>query len=54
MAVTHTDKNTPDHAGSMVRGDFDLAIKDNPRLCRGEKIAYGEGQSRQEKVSELE
>ena len=31
-----------------------LAIKDNPRLCRGEKIAYGEGQSRQEKVSELE
>lgn len=31
-----------------------LATKDNPRLCRGEKIAYGEGQSRQEKVSELE
>ena len=31
-----------------------LAIKDNPRLCRGGKIAYGEGQSRQEKVSELE
>ena len=31
-----------------------LAIKENPRLCRGEKIAYGEGQSRQEKVSELE
>ena len=31
-----------------------LAIKDNPRLCRGEKIAYGEGKSRQEKVSELE
>ena len=24
MAVTHTDKNTPDHAGSMVRGDFDF------------------------------
>ena len=35
-------------------GLFVLAIKDNPRLCRGEKIAYGEGQSRQEKVSELE
>ena len=35
-------------------GAFLLAIKDNPRLCRGEKIAYGEGQSRQEKVSELE
>ena len=33
---------------------FVLATKDNPRLCRGEKIAYGEGQSRQEKVSELE
>ena len=33
---------------------FVLAIKDNPRLCRGEKIADGEGQSRQEKVSELE
>lgn len=31
-----------------------LAIKDNPRLCRWEKIAYGEEQSRQEKVSELE
>ena len=31
-----------------------LATKDNPRLCRGEKTAYGEGQSRQEKVSELE
>jgi hypothetical protein len=31
-----------------------LATKDNPRLCRGGKIAYGEGQRRQEKVSELE
>jgi hypothetical protein len=37
-----------------VSGLFLLAIKENPRLCRGEKIAYGEGQSRQEKVSELE
>ena len=31
-----------------------VATKDNPRLCRGGKIAYGEGKSRQEKVSELE
>ena len=30
-----------------------LATKGNPRLCRGEKIAYGDGRSRQEKVSEL-
>ena len=36
------------------RGFAVLATKDNPRLCRGEKTAYGEGQSRQEKVSELE
>ena len=27
-----------------------LAIKDNPRLCRGEKIAYGEGKRRQESL----
>ena len=33
---------------------FVLATKGNPRLCRGEKKAYGEGRSRQEKVSELE
>ena len=31
-----------------------LVTKENPRLCRGEKKAYGEGRSRQEKVSELE
>ena len=31
-----------------------LVTKENPRLCRGEKKAYGEGWSRQEKVSELE
>ena len=36
------------------RPRIELATKDNPRLCRGEKIAYGEGQSRQEKVSKLE
>ena len=35
-------------------GFLSLATKENPRLCRGEKIAYGEGQSRQEKVSKLE
>lgn len=27
-----------------------LAIKDNPRLCRGGKIAYGEGKRRQESL----
>lgn len=31
-----------------------LVHKVNPRLCRGQKKAYGEGKSRQEKVSELE
>ena len=31
-----------------------LDTKENPRLCRGEKKACGEGRSRQEKVSELE
>jgi hypothetical protein len=30
-----------------------LVHKENHRLCRWEKIAYGEGKSRQEKVSEL-
>ena len=35
------------------RGIFLLVHKDNPRLCRGQKKAYGEGKSRQEKVSEL-
>ena len=32
---------------------FILVHKVNPRLCRGQKKAYGEGKSRQEKVSEL-
>ena len=37
-----------------LRPSFLLVTKENPRLCRGEKKAYGEGRSRQEKVSELE
>ena len=39
---------------SENRTSFALVHKVNPRLCRGQKKAYGEGKSRQEKVSELE
>ena len=31
-----------------------LATKENPRLCRGDKRAYGVEESRKEKVSKLE
>ena len=31
-----------------------LATKGNPRLCRGNKKAYGVEESRKEKVSKLE
>lgn len=33
---------------------FLLDTKENPRLCRGEKKAYGVEESRKEKVSKLE
>lgn len=31
-----------------------LAIKENPRLCRGDTKAYGVEESKKEKVSKLE
>ena len=50
--VPRTIRKSPEI--TMISGLSLLATKENPRLCRGEKIAYGEGQSRQEKVSKLE
>ena len=37
----------------LLRRGFALVHKVNPRLCGGQKKSYGEGKSRQEKVSEL-
>ena len=43
-------KNAACWAGSV----FLLAIKENPRLCRGDTKAYGVEESKKEKVSKLE
>jgi len=47
-------KNLTHGSFKAVREVFSFGHQRQPPALPGEKIAYGEGQSRQEKVSELE